>query len=477
MRQWLELAESYDLVSRVNDVDWNLEIGAITDLNAKQKKRVLLFDNVKGYQRGFRLITGALLDAPRVAAALGLAPEVNDMDLVQILKQKMSDAGRKLGDYSPKYVKSAPLLENSMEGDKVDLFKFPAPKWYENDGGRYLGTMDLVVTHDPTSSWVNVGTYRAMIHDKNTLGILMEAPRHGRVHMRKYFDQNKPCPVAISFGHHPCLSLFAGMDLPQGISEYDYSGSITGERHDVIEGSLTSLPIPADSEVAAEGYIMNDLRNEGPLGEFMGYYGSGVMKNPIIKVERIYYRNNPIILGTCAGKPPYDYSYFRAPIRSALIWDMLDKTGIPNVRGVWCHEAGYTRAFTVVSVEQTYAGHARQAGYVACQIRPGAGSGRYVVVVDEDIDPSNLGEVIWAICSRSDPATCIDIIRDSLGTPLDPIAGHSVGKNLLEYTSSRGIILGCKPFEKVVRGEFPRVVEASHETYESVKNKWPDLFS
>ncbi len=124
-----------------------------------------------------------------------------------------------------------------------------------------------------------------------------------------------------------------------------------------------------------------------------------------------------------------------------------------------------------------FAGHARMAGYVACQCRPGAVSGRYVVVVDEDIDPSNLDDVVWAMCSRSDPATGIETIRGSLGTPLDPIGDHQPGKHILEYTSNRAIIFAVKPFGRLLKGEFPKVVEPSPEVKARVLKKWSDILS
>ncbi|MCZ7644870.1 MAG: UbiD family decarboxylase [Planctomycetota bacterium] len=355
-------------------------------------------------------------------------------------------------------------------------FSLPAPRWFEEDGGRYLGTADTVVTRDPDSPWVNVATYRVMIHDRNTLGIFMEASRHGRLQMQKYFERGQPCPVAISFGHHPSLFLLAGTEVPQGLSEYHVAGAMLGEPYAAVKGPVTGLPLPADSEIAIEGHIVDEPRDEGPFGEFMGYYAGGRSPAPTIKVEALYHRNRPVLLGTCAGRPPYDYSYFRCPMRAALIWDILERAGIANVAGVWCHEQGYSRAFTVVALKQAFAGHARQAGYVACQCRPGAVSGRYVVVVDEDIDPTNLDEVVWAMCSRSDPATGLEIVRETLGTPIDPIAERRDDKSILEYTSSRAIVLACKPFGMLVRNEFPKVVEAGADLRARVRKEFLDLF-
>jgi UbiD family decarboxylase len=380
-----------------------------------------------------------------------------------------------LDEFQPLYKSESPLFANVISGDSVNILELPVPKWFQNDGGRYIGTSDAVITTDPDTGWVNIGTYRIMVHDARTLGILIEGPRHGRMHLQKWFDRGKACPIAVSFGHHPSISIFAGIEVPQGVSEYNFLGAVVGERVPVVRGPVTGLPIPANSEVAIEGYIINEFRQEGPFGEYMGYYSGGATLSPIIKVEAIYFRNDPIMLGTASGKPPYDYSYFRCPLRAALIWDVLEKSGIPNVNGVWCHEAGYSRAFTVVSVKQSYAGHARQTGYVAAQSRAGALGGRYVVVVDDDIDPSNLNDVIWAMCTRTDPSSTIDIIKDTVGTHIDPMVQHEPSKDIREYTSSRAIIIAVKPFSRLIRGDFPITVSPRADVKQEVLRKWGNI--
>ncbi len=463
------------MLREVKSANWNLDIGAITDMNVKKHKHAMLFDNIKDYPSGFRVLTGALLDSKRVALSLNLSETLGDLDLVNELRKRVANITFKSEKFAPKTVKNASFTQNVDRGESIDFYKFPSPKWFYLDGGRYIGTSDAVITRDLDSGWVNVGTYRIMVSDKNTLCILMEASRHGRFQVQKYFDAGKPCPVVVSFGHHPSLSLIAGIEAPTGVSEFDYLGSLTEESYEVVEGPITGLPIPADSEIVVEGFITNEMRSEGPLGEFVGYYTAGTFQTPTIKPEAVYYRNDPIILGTCAGKPPHDYNYFRCPMRAALIWDILEKAGVPGVQGVWCHEAGYSRAFNVVSMRQIYAGQARMAGHVANQSRPGAVSGRWTVVVDEDIDPANLDEVVWAMSSRCDPATGIDIVNQALGTPLDPIADEPPGTAIVEYSNSRGIIFAVKPFKKLHRGEFPKVVEADEETKQRVSREHPSI--
>ncbi|MEM0158858.1 MAG: UbiD family decarboxylase [Thermoplasmataceae archaeon] len=472
LREFISRLRELNIIRDVEGADTYLEIGALTDLNAKSNRYALLFDRIKGYKEGFRVLTGSLLDARRVALALNLNPDLNDMGLVSVLRERIKSAQSSFDKYLPVSDESSPIFENRRSGNSIDLSVFPAPQWFKNDGGKYIGTADAVVTKDPENGWINVGTYRVMVKDGKRLAILIEASRHARQHVQKYWKRGEDCPVAISFGHNPGINLFAGIEVPEGVSEYSYLGAVRQEPVHVVSGPVTGLPIPADSEIAIEGYITQEKVEEGPLGEFMGYYAGGKMMNPLIRVEAVYFRNDPILLGTCAGKPPYDYSYFRCPIRSAMIWNALDSAGISGVSGVWCHEEGYSRAFNVVSIKQLFGGHAVMAGHVASQCRPGAISGRYTVVVDDDIDPSNLSDVVWAMSSRTDTASGIHIIHDTVGTPLDPISEHIDGKDILEYTSSRAVILATKPFEKIVRNTFPEVVRPDQKTEEAVREKF-----
>jgi len=462
------------LLKEVRGVDGNLELGTIVDLNAKRKKYTLLFSEIKNYPKGNRLLTGALVDSRRVAHTCGF-PQSTDQELVTKFRDKLTNISKDISLFPPEYVTSSNVMENVEDASNVDLLKFPAPKWHEYDGGNYIGTADCVVTADPDSGWVNIGTYRLMVHNKNELGIHIDTGHHGRYQMNKYFERGQKCPVVISLGQHPLLFAISGLEVPFGVSEYNYAGALVGSRWKVLRGPITGLPIPADCELALEGYILPERRDEGPFGEFMGYYAGGIFQNPVVKVEGIYYRDDPIILGTAPGVPPYDYSYYRCPIRAAMIWDMLQKAGIPNVKGVWCHEAGYSRALTVVAIKQGYAGHARQVAHVASQSGPGAFAGRYVVVVDDDIDPTNLHEVIWAICSRTDPVTSIEFIREAWGTPLDPMVDKTPDMRIDECMNSRGLIYACWPYTRLVRGKIPRVVKSGSEITSKCEEKWKEL--
>ena len=170
-----------------------------------------------------------------------------------------------------------------------------------------------------------------------------------------------------------------------------------------------------------EGFVEpGNERIEGPFGEWTGYYASDLRPEPVLDIKAVYYRNDPILLGCAPQRPPDEICRYRAVVRSALLRENIEKAGVPGVTAAWAHEVGNARLLLAVAVNQRYPGHAKQAGHIAAMCHVGAYCGRYVIVVDEDIDVSNLEELIWAMLTRSDPATSIDIIRNAWSTPLDP---------------------------------------------------------
>src|SRR5206468_9884253 len=199
-----------------------------------------------------------------------------------------------------------------------------------------------------------------------------------------------------------------------------------------------------------------------------GYYSSSDFPIPEVEVARLYYRNDPIVLGAPPGRPPHDYSYMRTVLKSAMIHDALVKAGIPDVRGVWAHEAGGGRLLLVVSIKQGYCGHSRQAAYITSQCQPAAYMNRYVIVVDDDIDPTNLEDVMWAVCTRTDPAEDIEVMKKTWGGKVDPMLSDQ-----RRPYNNRAIIDACRPFDWIK--DFPAVAEASPEQLRQIRAKWSDV--
>ena len=466
VRQWLELVESMGELKRIDGADWNLEIGAIAEVIYRERSGTipaLLFDGIKGYPKGFRILFGQHCSYRRLALAAGLPMDSVGLKLVSRFKDKLN----KLQPIPPRIVGEGPVLENRMSGSDIDLLKFPVPKVHELDGGRFIGTACIAITRDPEDGWLNLGTYRAMVHDEKSVGLFMSsAGKHGRMHMEKYFKAGKPCPVVLCVGQDPLLLLAAGNPIELGYSEFDYCGGIRGRPFDLVKGEVTGLPFPAHAEIAIEGFLRpGDIRADGPFGEWLGYYGTRMEDTPVLRVERIYYRNDPILCVARPGRPPTDYSLAKGMIRAAQVWDRVEKTGLPNVKGVWSLESGIGSLFNVISIKQAYPGHSRQALFLASQVMGGAYNGRFVVVVDDDIDPTSEFDVLWAMATRCDPDQAVEIIRRGPSGSLDVcIPPENKGH------SSRCLIDACMPYDR--RHQFPPIAESSEALKDEIRTKW-----
>jgi UbiD family decarboxylase len=473
LRMWLNEARSLGELRDVSRAHWKLELGAISELNVKKAHpSALLFDHIPDYPPGYRVLTCSTASPARLSSILRIGVERDHNALVQKLRGRPAAWQARAAEFAPVTLASGPAQQNIAQGAEVDLFKFPSPLWHEGDGGRYIGTGCMVVTKDYDSDWVNVGTYRVMIHDRNHVGLDMIPGKHGAIQYRKYMQAGKPFPVCIVVGADPLGYLVSGIEVPFGMCEYNYIGAILGEPVAVVTGELTGLPFPAASEIVLEGWAApGDERIEGPFGEFHGYYPGKAATAPAVKIERVYYRDDPVIVGSPPAKPPNDYSYSKAVMRSALLVDALAAAGVADVAGVWAHEIGGARMFNVVAIKQRFAGHARQAGHILNQCGVGAYMSRYTVVVDDDIDPSNLQEVMWAVATRSDPAIDIDIIQRGMGSKNDPM---SIAYPYDAPLSSKAIIDACRPYDHL--HDFPAVAEASKELQDEVRAKWKDLF-
>jgi UbiD family decarboxylase len=471
LRTWLAEMEKLGEVKLVRGAHWNLELGAISELNVKKDAPpALLFDEIEDYAQGFRVLTCSTSSPARLSSILRLPLERTHHGLVERLRGKPAQWQAAAGRFPATVVKSGPALEHVQR--EVDVLKFPSPLWHELDGGRYIGTGCSVVTRDLESDWVNVGTYRVQVIDANHVALDMVPGKHGRIHYEKHKAAGKRFPVVIVCGADPLGYLISGIEVPFGMCEYNYIGAILGEPLAVVEGELTRLPFPAASEIVLEGHVEpNDERTEGPFGEFHGYYPGKEGVAPVVTVERVYYRRDPILLGSPPAKPPNDYSYSKAVMRSALLHDALVAAGVPDVRAVWAHEIGGARMFNVVAIKQRYAGHARQAGHILSQCGVGAYMSRYSVVVDDDIDPANLQEVMWAVATRTDPAIDIDIIERGMGSKNDPMF---VAYRYQAPYSSKAVIDACRPWDHL--REFPQVAEASKALQAKIRAKWKDLF-
>jgi len=364
VREFVERAEQQGELLRIKGADWDLEIGTLGEIvnHARPEPPALLFEDVPGYPKGMRLLSGATNSSKRLAITLGLPVPERPLDVVRAYRDRMKTHQ----PIPPRVVPKGAVLENVDRDDKVDLWKFPVPKLHERDGGRYIGTDDLVIMRDPDENWINAATYRSMVQDKNHVSLWISPGKHGRQIREKYFRAGKPCPVLISCGHDPLLFLAGGNELKFGLSEFDYAAGHRGAPYDVVLSELHGLPMPAHAEIVIEGdMVEGETAKEGPFGEFTGYYASSPSEQPVVRVRWVYYRNDPIIGIVSPMRPPSDFSFSKCVMKAGMIWDEVERAGLGGVKGVWVHEAGCARMFNVIAIKQAFAGHSKQAALLA----------------------------------------------------------------------------------------------------------------
>lgn len=464
LRTWVATMEEAGELLRVSGADRENEIGGIVDIYQRRiGGPALLFDQVPGYDPDYKVLANLFMSVKRIALTFGLPENTREVDLVGFWR----DAFRNPPTIPPVEVETGPVLDNVETGDDIDMLKIPTPRWHEGDGGYYMGTAVMVIMKDPDSGWINYGAYRVQVHDRKLATVMASKGKHGDQLMRKYFERGEPCPIAVVVGVHPAIFSVAGLEVPYGKNEYDLAGGLIGEGVRVIRAPKTGLPIPAEAEIAFEGFVHPDDRiDEGPLGEWTGYYSGGVEQHPAIRVETFMHRDTPVLTGCIPAVPPNDDTFYRGTYRAGAVWHEMEAAGVPEVRGVWAHPAGGSRMWLTVSIKQQYAGHAKQAGLVASQCHAGAYANRVVIVVDEDIDPADIDQVIWAICTRSDPGEDLDVLRNCWSTKLDPRA-YPAGAGMV---NSRMILQAVKPWSRM--GDWPAIVRSSKELDDSVRRKF-----
>jgi UbiD family decarboxylase len=467
LREWLDEAERLGEVRHVKGASWQRDIGMASEVVLHDEKApCVVFDEVPGSLPGSRVLVN-FFAGKRMNMTLGMAGGLDKLALTDAFREAYM---AEMKTIAPEIVDDGPVLENVIEGDDVDVTMFPTPLWHTQDGGRYIGTGSYNVTRDPESGWINVGTYRVMIHDAKSVGFYISPGKHGRIHRDKYMARGEAMPVVVVLGGDPMTFLMGCSEIPPGMCEFDVVGGFRGRPMRLVEGRHTGLPFPADAEIVLEGFVQpGNLREEGPFGEWTGYYGSKMRAEPVLDIKAIYHRDNPILLGCPPQRPPDELARYRAVTRSALLKENIAAAGVPDVTAAWLHEVGTARMLIGVSIRQRYPGHARQAGHIAAMCHVGAYAGKYVIVTDEDVNVADLEELIWAMLTRSDPATSIDIIRNAWSTHLDPrIPPEDKARGNL--TNSRAIIDACRPYHW--RDEFPLVNAPSPELAREAREKW-----
>ncbi|MGZ9793661.1 phenolic acid decarboxylase BsdC [Bacillus atrophaeus] len=383
--------------------------------NLGDKSPALLFNNIYGYNNA-QIAMNVIGSWPNHAMMLGLPKDTP-------VKEQFFEYAKRYEQF-PMPVKreeTAPFHENEITED-INLFDIlPLFRINQGDGGYYLDKACVISRDldDPDNfGKQNVGIYRMQVKGKDRLGI-QPVPQHDiAIHLRQAEERGVNLPVTIALGCEPVITTAASTPLLYDQSEYEMAGAIQGEPYRIVKSKLSDLDIPWGAEVVLEGEIIAGEREyEGPFGEFTGHY-SGGRSMPIIKIKRVSHRNHPIFEHLYLGMPWTECDYMIGINTCVPLYQQLKEAYPSEIVAV---NAMYTHGLiAIVSTKTRYGGFAKAVGMRALTTPHGLGYCKMVIVVDEDVDPFNLPQVMWALSTKMHPKHDAVTIPDLSVLPLDP---------------------------------------------------------
>jgi 4-hydroxy-3-polyprenylbenzoate decarboxylase len=422
-----QLEQSGELKRIQAEVDPYLEITEICDRTLKAGGPALLFENVKGSDMP---LLGNLFGTTR-RVAMGMGEESVEAlrevgKLLAQLKQPEPPKGvrdaweklpvfKKVLDMAPKKIKNAPCQQTVFEGEDVDLSKIPVQTCWPGDAAPLI-TWGLVVTRGPRKSRQNLGIYRMQVLGRNRVIMRWLAHRGGALDYRDWQQKHpgEPFPISVALGADPATILGAVTPVPDSLSEYAFAGLLRGSRTEVTQSIGNELQVPASAEIILEGHLhADDMAAEGPFGDHTGYYNE-VESFPVLTIDRISMRRDPIYHSTYTGRPPDEPAILGVALNEVFV-PILQKQ-FPEITDFYLPPEGCSYRMAVVSMKKEYPGHAKRVMFGVWSFLRQFMYTKFVIVTDDDVDVRNWDDVIWAMTTRMDPVRDMTLVEN---TPID----------------------------------------------------------
>ena len=443
LRDFLSQLEARGELKRIAvEVDPRLEMTEICDRVLKAKGPALLFEKPTGHAIP---VLGNLFGTPqRVALGMGQESVAALRELGRVLAylkepeppKGWKDAWDKLPllkqvlSMSPRVVGNAPCQEERWEGSDVDLARLPIQTCWPGDAAPLI-TWGLVVTRGPNRTRQNLGIYRQQVIAQNKVIMRWLAHRGGALDFRDHqlAHPRTPFPVAVALGADPATMLGAVTPVPDTLSEYQFAGLLRGARTEVARCVTHDLQVPATAEIVLEGHIHPgdsagyETALEGPFGDHTGYYNE-TERFPVLTIERMTMRRNPIYHSTYTGKPPDEPAMLGEALNEVFV-PLLAKQ-FPEIVDFYLPPEGCSYRIACVSMKKQYPGHAKRVMFGIWSFLRQFMYTKFIIVTDDDVNVRDWKEVMWALTTRVDPR------RDTLiadATPIDyldfasPVAG------------------------------------------------------
>jgi 4-hydroxy-3-polyprenylbenzoate decarboxylase len=480
LRGFLAQLEGAGELKRIGaEVSPRLEITEISDRVLRAGGPALLFERPAGHR--IPVLTNLFGSVRRIAAAMGVADAsgLREMgELLAYLKEPEPPKGlrdlwdkfplfRQVLNMAPRVRSGAPCQEVVLEGKEVDLARLPVQTCWPGDAAPLI-TWGLTVTRGPAKPRQNLGIYRQQVLGANRVIVRWLAHRGGALDFQDHQRANpdSPFPVAVVLGADPATTLAAVTPVPDTLGEYQFAGLLRGARTELAKCIGSELQVPATAEMILEGIIKpGDLADEGPFGDHTGYYNE-VERFPVMTIERITTRRDPIYHSTYTGKPPDEPAVLGAALNEIFV-PLLQKQ-FPEILDFYLPPEGCSYRLAVVRMRKQYPGHAKRVMFGVWSFLRQFMYTKFIVVCDEDIDVRDWKEVVWAVTTRVDPARDTTLVEN---TPIDYLDFASPAAGL---GSKLGIDATNKwPGETARRWGRPIVMDS--EVRRRVDSIWPDL--
>ena len=480
LRDFIAQLETRGLLKRIDyPVSPYLEMTVVSDRVLRAGGPALLFTNPKNHR--MPVLTNLFGTVERVALGMGeesISALREIGKLLAALKEPeppkgFKDAFSKLPllkqafNMAPKYVTNAPCQTHVWEHDEVDLTKLPIQTCWPGDVAPLI-TWGLVTTKGPKQKRENMGIYRQQVLGKNQLIMRWLSHRGGALDYQAWQQEHpgERFPIAVTLGADPATMLAAVTPVPDTLSEYAFAGLLRGQRTQLTRCIGNDLHVPASAEIILEGYLQPGVEApEGPFGDHTGYYNE-VQSFPILTVERITHRDDPIYHSTYTGRPPDEPAILGVALNEVFI-PLLQKQ-FPEIVDFYLPPEGCSYRLAVVTIKKQYPGHAKRVMMAVWSFLRQFMYTKFVIVCDDDIDARNWQDVIWAITTRMDP------LRDTVMIDNTPIDYLDFASPVSGLGSKMGMDATSKWPQETLR-EWGKAITMDNDVLLSVNEYWSQL--
>ncbi|HEY7239885.1 MAG TPA: 4-hydroxy-3-polyprenylbenzoate decarboxylase [Burkholderiales bacterium] len=480
LRGFLSQLEAAGELKRIGaEVSPRLEITEISDRVLRAGGPALLFERPTGHR--IPVLANLFGSVRRIAAAMGVADASGLREMGQLLaylKEPEPPKGlrdlwdkfplfRQVLNMAPRVRSGAPCQEIVLEGKDVDLARLPVQTCWPGDAGPLI-TWGLTVTRGPAKPRQNLGIYRQQVLGPDRVIMRWLAHRGGALDFQDHqaAAPGSPFPVAVVLGADPATTLAAVTPVPDTLGEYQFAGLLRGARTELAKCIGSELQVPAAAEIILEGILKpGDVADEGPFGDHTGYYNE-VERFPVMTVERITMRRDPIYHSTYTGKPPDEPAILGAALNEVFV-PILQKQ-FPEILDFYLPPEGCSYRLALVRMKKQYPGHAKRVMFGVWSFLRQFMYTKLIVVCDDDIDVRNWNEVVWAITTRVDPARDTTLVEN---TPIDYL---DFASPLAGLGSKLGIDATDKWPGETARG-WGRPIVMDSEVRRKVDSIWPQL--